>query len=64
MKQVVDKFDDDSLKKLNSIYFSESPINLLEVTSGTNYKDDDVIKNLFKLRWLYGWTTRTEIVPI
>lgn len=50
MKQVVDKFDDDSLKKLNSIYFSESPINLLEVTSGTNYKDDDVIKNLFKLR--------------
>lgn len=49
-KQIKDKFDDDSLKKINDLYFSEVPIQLIEVCSGTKYKDKEDSSDLFKLR--------------
>lgn len=49
-KQIKDKFDEESLKKINDLYFSETPIMLLEACSGTQYKDVDKATDIFNLR--------------
>lgn len=45
--QLVDKFDNESLKKLNDQYFSLYPIQLLELTSGSKFLKKDK-KNIFE----------------
>lgn len=47
MKQIKDKFDNLSLKELNQTYFSEVPIQLIELCSGAQYKEN---KKFFKLK--------------
>lgn len=49
-KQIKDKFDDDSLKRINDLYFSEVPIQLIEVCSGTKYKEKQDSDDIFRLR--------------
>lgn len=49
-KQIKDKFDDESLKKINDLYFAEVPIQLIEVCSGTKFKDKQSSSDIFKLR--------------
>lgn len=48
-KQIKDKFDDESLKKINDKFFGENPIMLVEVTSGTNLKQSIKKVNLFSV---------------
>ena len=40
LNQINDKFDIESLRDINDKYFISTPINILEVTSGTKYKED------------------------
>lgn len=49
-KQIKDKFDDESLKKINDLYFAEVPIQLIEVCSGTKFKDRQNTDDIFRLR--------------
>lgn len=45
--QVIDKFDNETLKKLNDQYFSLYPIQLLELTSGSKFLKKEK-KNIFE----------------
>lgn len=49
-KQIKDKYDEESLKKINDLYFSETPIMLLEACSGTRFKEVEKATDIFNLR--------------
>lgn len=49
-KQIKDKYDEESLKKINDLYFSETPIMLLEACSGTKFKEKEKDTSIFNLR--------------
>ena len=44
--QIVDKFDNETLKKLNDKYFELYPIQLMELTSGSKFLRKEK-KNIF-----------------
>lgn len=43
INQLIDKYDNDSLRKINDKYFQEYPINLIEITSSIFKKKNNVI---------------------
>lgn len=49
-KQIKDKYDEESLKKINDLYFSETPIMLLEACSGSRFKETERSTDIFNLR--------------